>query len=345
MCKAWPEANIIICSPFKRVVQRTYQELLEVLGPNEVGLIGAGGHTRARVTVATAQSLGHCDLDKVRLFIFDEVHKAAAPKTSALLSEIRLARMIGFSASPKGRSDGADLETEALFGPVIFDASYKEAQDAGSIVPVDVYVVRCAGLEGVEERTTSALNRHGIWRHKGRNRKVAAAVAWARAQFGQDIQILVSVSTVDHCVHLGALLPDFAVCYGNMDTDERDKFARWGLIDPKIHPLTAKERERLEGDFEKGSLKRCVATATSGGVWSTGVDFPHLRVLIRADGQGSSILNTQIPGRVSRVSEGKERGVVIDFDDSHHDTLGRRAERRFSSYRGKGWTIHQLQLP
>jgi superfamily II DNA or RNA helicase len=129
-----------------------------------------------------------------------------------------------------------------------------------------------------------------------------------------------------------------------MDTDERDKFARWGLIDPAAHPLTSKDRERMEEDFEKGTLKRCVATATSGGVWSTGVDFPHLRVLIRADGQGSPILNTQIPGRISRISEGKEVGIVIDLDDCHHDTLGRRAERRFTSYRSKGWNIHRLTL-
>lgn len=343
MCRVWPEAQIIICSPFKRVVQRFYKDLLETFGPNEVGLIGAGGRQQLRITVATAQSLGHCELDKCRLFIFDEVHKAAAPKTAALVSEVRLARMFGFSASPKGRSDGADKETEAMFGPVIHRAAYKQVQAAGNISPIDVYLVPCGHFAKIRYSSTNMMNRHGLWRNEERNRAVVAAVRWAQETLGAEAQILVSAMTVDHAVHMGAMLPDFALCYGTMDTDDRDKYARWGLLDPSKHPLTSKDRERLEEAFESGALKRAIATTTSGGVWSTGVDFPNLRVMIRADGQGSSILNTQIPGRLSRVCEGKEMGILVDFDDAFDDTLRKRGERRLASYRGKGWTI--LPIP
>lgn len=343
LCKVWPEANIIICSPFTRVVKRFYSDLHEVLGPNEVGLMGAGGHDRARVTVTTQASLGKCDLDKVDLFIFDEVHKAAAEKTAALLAEIRLARMLGFSASPKGRSDGADRETEALFGPIIHKADYKSVQDAGNIAPIDVYLAPCSHVEPINYSSTNMMNRHGIWRNKGRIDMVVYAVRWALEKFGQDSQIMVSAMTVDHAIHLGAALPDFAVCYGSMDTDDRDKYARWGLLDPSKHPLTAKDREALEEGMEAGTLKRAIATTTSGGVWSTGVDFPQLKIMVRADSQSGSILNTQIPGRLSRISEGKDKGILIDFDDAFDSGLQRRAERRLASYRGKGWTL--LPLP
>jgi superfamily II DNA or RNA helicase len=129
-----------------------------------------------------------------------------------------------------------------------------------------------------------------------------------------------------------------------MDPNDKDKFVSWGLIDPAHHPLTSKDRMKLEEAFEKGELLRCVATATSGGVWSTGVDFPHLRVLVRMDGQGSPILNTQIPGRVTRTTAGKEVGIVIDFDDAFNHTLKGRAERRIAMYRSKGWSINRLPL-
>jgi superfamily II DNA or RNA helicase len=171
---------------------------------------------------------------------------------------------------------------------------------------------------------------------------VANAARWALNQFGDDIQILITVSTVEHLVHLSKFLPDFTVCYANMSGADKDKYVRWKLIDPNAHPISARERAGIESAFEEGRLRRCIATATSGGVWSTGVDFPHLNVLIRADAQAAPILNTQIPGRVSRTAEGKNCGILIDFDDCFNDLLKRRAKRRLSSYRGKKWEIKDL---
>jgi superfamily II DNA or RNA helicase len=279
------------------------------------------------------------------LFIFDEVHKAAAERIASFISEITTARMLGFSASPKGRADGADIETEAMFGPVIYKTDYKTVQETGNIVPIDVYLVPCGDCGEIRYSSTSMMNRHGIWRNEKRNHKVVEAVRWALRTFGEDSQILVTAMTVEHCVHMGSLLPDFALCYGSMNADDCEKYARWGLIDPARHPLSSKDRERLEEDFENGKLKRCIATTTAGGVWSTGVDFPHLRVMVRSDGQSNKILDTQIPGRLARKSSGKDKGILIDFDDAFDHILARRAQGRLSRYRSKGWTILPYPAP
>ena len=69
------------------------------------------------------------------------------------------------------------------------------------------------------------------------------------------------------------------------------------------------------------------------------VDFPQLSVLIRAEGAISEVSSTQIPGRVSRLFEGKHVGVLIDFDDKFNEWAQERSAKRFAFYRRKGWLI------
>jgi superfamily II DNA or RNA helicase len=342
MCKIWPDSRIIICSPFTDLVRQIYAELLELFSSESVGIVGAGHRESRRVVCAVDKSLGYCDLEKCRLFIFDEVHRAAAPCTAEALAKVRLARMFGFSATPKGRSDGTDKLTEAIFGPVIYKSSYQQVQATGAIVPVEVYVGDLSKLGAQNYQMPTALERNALWRNPERNQSVVDGVRWAFDTYGKEIQILVIVKTVEHLVHLAHLLPDFALCYGDMDAEKREMWGRWGLLDKSKHPITSRERARLQEDFASGKLRRAIATGSSNGVWSTGMDFPHLNVLVRADGQASVIQNTQIPGRVSRSAAGKSVGIIIDFDDAFNERLYKRAQIRLGVYRRKGWKIQTL---
>ncbi len=231
-----------------------------------------------------------------------------------------------------------------MFGPIIHRSTYQEVQKTGAIVPVRVYRIRTDHIRNVDYSNSTALERNCLWRHEDRNDLVVQAVRWIQSNYGPDLQILIMVKTVEHAVFLGAKLPDFAICYGSMDPDKREMWERWKLLPPGKHPLTASDKARMQDDFAKGKLRRCIATGSSNGVWSTGIDFPHLNAMIRADAQSGSILNTQIPGRVSRKSEGKEYGLLFDFNDLFNSTLKRRAEKRFSGYRKKGWEIQELTL-
>jgi superfamily II DNA or RNA helicase len=100
--------------------------------------------------------------------------------------------------------------------------------------------------------------------------------------------------------------------------------------------LTKKEKEKLRIQFEKGELKKVIATTT----WKEGVDFEQLEYLIRADGATSKVRNTQIPGRLSRLFKGKKRGIMIDFRDEFNDWARDRTDVRIREYRSHGWTIH-----
>lgn len=68
------------------------------------------------------------------------------------------------------------------------------------------------------------------------------------------------------------------------------------------------------------------------------VNFPHLRILIRADGATSKIMGIQIPGRLSRLDEDKDCGYLIDVADTFCPWASRRAIVRKKLYDEQKWT-------
>ncbi len=335
----WPTANIVITSPFGDIVRDTYASLLERFPSSVVGMIGDGkSETGRRITCALTQSLHLCTLERCDIFVFDEVHRAAAPATAEQLARVQNARMIGFSANTSGRSDKADLETEAIFGPPMVKITYQQGQATGSIVPMEVLIMPTNHVEQLN-CPSSSLERWGLWRNEDRNKLIKEGIDLVCAEHGEDIQILITVATVEHAVHLAKLLPDYALVYAQMDGDKRIRWEKAGLIPTGIHPITAQQKDQYKKDFKEGKLRRVIAT----GKWGTGVDFPLLNLIVRADGQGGDIASTQLPGRATRKSEGKNIGLVLDLNDTFHQTLEGRFKRRCTVYRKKGWKIKFLK--
>lgn len=348
ICRIWPDQNIIIIIPGKigtDLLRQTYQELLTVLHAGEVGMVGGGRRdNKKRITVCMDRSIMHAELEKCRILLFDEVHCAAAPSVSESLTLVTNARRFGFSASPMGRSDQSDLATIALFGEVIYKASYKEIEASGRVVPVEVFWLNTDKIlprqlelfaNPDKEYPVTMVDRHLIWRNDERNKMIAGAVQSLRKNMGDDLQILIVVKTVDHAINLGRYLTDFQLVYGTMKSSLKDRYESRGMLEKGKHPITAIEREAFKQAFRKGTLRRVIATQ----VWGTGVDFPSLEVLVRADGKSSPIDSTQIPGRVTRRADGKSVGIVVDCSDGFYKMLEDRARKRKSIYIGKGWKV------
>lgn len=340
LCKMWPSAKVILCSPVMGVLHTAVEELRATFPTNQVGMCGDGFRDIRRITCTTNKSLGYCDLDGCQLFIFDEVHRAAAPETSRIIAKVRNARRFGFSASPTGRSDLADLESEAMFGSIIYRGTYQEAQARGAVVPIEVYMISCYSVPNEEYMRTIALERNLLWRCAQRNQLIVSAVRWLQRQFGVELQIQIIVSKVEHAVHLAPALPDFELVYGSMNASVRKKWEDKKLIPKDKHPITSAEREEMRQAFHAGTLRRVISTHT----WGTGVDFPHLGAVIRADGGSGKIDNIQLSGRVTRPTDDKQLGIIIDFDDVNNSRLSARSKKRVSTYKGKGWKITSLRL-
>jgi superfamily II DNA or RNA helicase len=222
---------------------------------------------------------------------------------------------------------------ECIFGPEIFHISYQEAVALGLTVPifVDWLPVRLAKNPVKGYSQDIAKKRWGIWRNLERNYKVAQRAG----AFDDDTQVLVLLQSIEHAVHLHQFLPQFEMCYGSMKAVDLQGFRNHDLLSADYKPVDAAKRENMRAAFEAGTLKKVIAT----DIWATGVDFPELQELVRADERDSPILGGQGPARVSRTHDvsGKRYGRVTDFADFWDDRFKAKARRRFNIYKKYGW--------
>lgn len=330
---AWlyPRAKIAIVVKPKDVAERIVRRLTRHF-PN-VGHVGGGKRIKGeRITVYTAGSMHHSDGD-YDILLCDEAHQLMSGKHSEDLGRyFRQTRNFGYTATPEGRLDGAHVKLEMFFGPEVFQLLYPEAVQLGLVVPIRVRWLPINMQDNPAHNKTGVTRmRWGIWRNQLRNSVFAADV---RAHYGADDQVLMAVATVDHAIHMWNLLPEFTLCYSNSENIDFEGYKRSGMLPERFRPITSDLRDSYRTAFEEGSLKKVIAT----DVWSTGVDFEQLQVLYRLDARESEILNSQWPGRVSRISDGKGFGEIVDGIDYFDKTLSRKSATRKRHYGKHEWT-------
>lgn len=331
ICWLYAHAKIAIVVKSVDIAEKITRRLTRSF-PNVGFITGSQKRFGERITVFTAGCLSYCDGD-FDVLLCDEVHQLMSPTISEqLVRAFPNTRNFGFTGTPRGRFDGADAKLEMLFGPEIFVMPYQEAVARGMVVPIHVRWLPIL-LDGnpAEGKTGVPRNRWGLWRNEQRNKKIADDI---RANVGADDQVLCSVATVEHAIHLWQYLPEFTLCYSNLEDASLAGYIRNRMLPPTFERMTAARRDQLRAGFEEGSLKRVIAT----DVWSTGVDFEQLQVLYRCDGRASEILDAQWPGRVSRLSAGKVGGLIVDCCDLFDKSLFRRSETRKRHYSKHGWT-------
>lgn len=330
ICKLLPKNRIVVTTKYGDTLDSIYRRLQgNVSG---VGIYWSGKKSHAaRVLCCSSGCLKYAlDTFKPDIVIADEVHELATDQPIAELAKFRYARMIALSANHNDRMDGADFELEGLFGNVVSVKTYQDGVDDGSIVPLQVHWRHVDSRKNPAAGKTGFLRKKlGIWRNQFRNEMIAEDAR----RFGDDEQVLITVSTLEHALALKKLLPEYTLVYRPKTTEERDSFISCGLMDAKEPVMTKQRRDTLRRQFEKGTLKKVIVTT----VWNRGVDFRSLAVLIRADGEASKINSTQIPGRTSRTASGKEYSVMIDYDDAFDFALERKAIGRRATYRKHKW--------
>ena len=332
MCKLFPKCRIVVTTRFSAPLEDLFHNLSRYLP--SVGIYYSRKKKQGeRVMCYSAGCLHHVDPKKTDILIADEVHELATDNMFSKFSLFRTSRMYGLSANFDDRFDNADFELEGIFGPLIAQLTYEEGVANDMIVPINVYWRNmkmdrnpCGDMKDI------AKMRHGIWRNEWRNAQIAED-----ARTFPDDQVLITVKTFEHACHLKKLLPEFTLCYAPNDDKEGDidKYVKWGLLDKDEPRMTYDRLQMLKKRFEKGDLKKVIATT----VWNRGVNFKKLQVLIRGDAGSSAIDDTQIPGRLSRTVEDmdKECGFLIDYLDQFDLSFSRRSSKRKQDYLGKSW--------
>lgn len=335
LARVYKTSKIVITVASLDVAKTLYDELSKLLP--EVGFCGTGCQRPGRVTVAVTQSLANCPAD-ANLVLVDEAHCAMTASKIKLLTRFYRAKLFGLTATPEGRSDGADGYLEAVFGSIIAEVSYQDAVESGNVVQLKATMLRLhegPDLSGIERK--DLVDGIGIIRNDRRNALLIKAIKDLEVELGSDAQILVMVDKVEHAYRLGQMLPDYTIITGSVDSERKEELLEMGAMLPEQKLCTPKERDKCRKLFELGKLKHVIATR----VWDKGVSFNDLQGLVRADGLASPIAAGQIPGRLSRLGNNvdKKFGRLIDVMDLFTPALKGRSYSRLRSYKSYGWEI------
>lgn len=104
-------------------------------------------------------------------------------------------------------------------------------------------------------------------------------------------------------------------------------------IDVTPYRRTKKQVSEQVSAFARGDIRRAIATS----MIKEGGNFYQLSHIFRADGSTSEVINTQFPGRASRVLVTKPEAIIIDPYDMWNDWVRGRSEARKRIYKKQGW--------
>ena len=327
----YPRAKIDVVTTRLDVLKNLHREISDVI-PN-VGIVNGSKKDWARITCISAASLHHAD-GTADFLLADEGHELVTDRYTKNLVKYQYARRFTFTATPKCRTDGTNIRLTAMFGNTIFHMPYEEAENLGVVVPVVVNWYDVVGPDPAASAFSGVdRKRRFVWCNDHRNQIIAKSV-----RDFDGAQVLILVEKVEHALHLRKLLPEFTLVYseGAVDRRRRESLIHNGWLQPDDPIMTTALREDYRRAFRDRRLMRVIAT----DVWSTGVDFPGLEVIARAEGLDSERVDYQGPGRVFRLSPetGKTVGYVIDYIDQANAIFRNKATNRRRRYANFGWT-------
>jgi len=288
---------------------------------DDVVQIGGGKKFKGsfgRINVATVQTMYRLDPEVYRnefdIVVVDETHHVSkfTGFYARVLGQCYAPTRFGFTATLPDEWEQI-LAIEAFIGGMIGTFTIDEAIEAGIIVPPKVRIFKSDGVLKIR----SVTNYHEVYdraviNNEPRNNQIMRIV---KEHNDQGISLVVMITRIEHGDNLMRCANHHGV---------QAKFVRG----ESSGDVRAEIRHAM---IEKDIM--CVVTT----VWREGIDVPTLGGAI-IGGCGKSFINTlQIVGRTLRKSEGKTKGIIIDFFDPCHRFLIDQFGERVSIYTENGW--------
>lgn len=242
------------------------------------------GKAIAPVTSASVQTLckrfGNYDRDAFHTIIVDEAHHAASESYRRILDYFLPRRLLGFTATPN-RADGKGLE--CVFDKIIFQKDLRWGIENGYLSPIHCKRVNIGyDLRGVSTKMGdySPKDLDRVVNVASCNRAIAEVVRQIA-----DLPCLIFAVDVEHAEAIAKEIP--------------------GAV-----ALSAQSKDRAEviAAYKKGEVKVLVNCA----LFTEGTDLPNTRTVIIARPTKSVGLYTQMVGRGTRLSAGKDHCLLID---------------------------------
>ena len=298
------------------------------MSDRDYGTITAGKVDLGNViTFATVQTMSKIDLrpieDYFDVVIVDEAHHAVGTPTKLMMfwkviSSLKARYKFGLTATPQ-RSDGLTPCMFALIGPKVYEISKEDVSE--TTCPVEVLIRQSPYRPDID----SILMPDGtinypkfiteITKDADRNRQIVSDVMMVAGTS------LVLTDRVEHIDTLVRMIEEAGKRAVGLSAafSKRAKAERKGAIEK----LTQGDVDVLVATFQ---LAR------------EGLDIPSLRNIFFATPQKNDAIVTQAAGRVARKAEGKDCGIVWDYEDDF-SILKRWQKKRISIYKRQGFML------
>ena len=298
--KLWEDGNrriLVLCHtiPLALQLEEDFWPQLSKDIPTSVFYDGLPPRTNEGISFGLYQSLyGYLqglDPDQFDIIIVDEAHHAMAQGFRTCLEKLKPRFLVGMTATP-WRSDGKSLYE--VFGKPIDTISLVDGMAQGFLSKVD-YRIYCDNINWEEiphlskkQLTISDLNKRLFLPQRDE------AVIKEIKKTASDVpnpKIAIFSPSIKH-----------GIMFANMLSAEGIPTAALSCGD-KIET-----RKRLLG-FEKGVF----SAVTAVDVMNEGIDVPDVNILVFLRATHSRRIFVQQLGRGLRISEGKEKVIVLDF--------------------------------
>lgn len=335
---AYPGEKILFLVHKTDLVYQIKEDLERFNLPQEIGVYSGTEKNIQPLTLATVQSFRKVAPQYANYFdvvIIDEVHRFAnldgmyAHTMRNLEAPVKLGTTATLPSTQEGR-----MVLEALVGPVLGSLSIQEAAglkiiakpviniyDSGKVPYMELFDETTVPIpekyalskKRFDPRRYATVYQNGIVLNKTRNNII---VKLAKMRLEEEKSVLITIVNIDHGNELMKIIGNKFPCVFLSGKDTKSK------------------RLKVKKDFENGIIKCVIASS----IFTEGVNFPHLDVLIIAGGQKAEISTIQKVGRGLRKTKTKTEVEIIDFDDDGiHHFLANHSQERFRLYGQNNW--------
>ena len=336
--------STIVVAPTLDLVRQWYDLLGATFG-DPIGVVGGGDHDVRPITVTTYDSLYiHAEHlgDRFGLIVFDECHHLPSPAYSVAARAFLAPYRLGLTATPE-RTDGKDLELDALIGPVAYRKDIVELSgDYLAEYETERVSIELSPEEREEHDRERALYRefvtsHGIrmsqpsgWGEfimlSSRSEEGRRAMTAYRRQREIAFAPAAKLEYLSHLLH--AHRTDRAILF-TQDNATAYTIARRFLVPVLTHQTKVRERSEILAGLDAGTFH---AVATSK-VLNEGVDVPNANVAVILSGSGTVREHVQRLGRILR-KRGDKRAVLYELvTEATTETYTSDRRREHSAYR------------
>lgn len=263
--------------------------------PTSTFVDGLPPRTTEGIAFGLFQSLagytGGIDTNTFDAIIVDEAHHASATTYRACLSAFRPRFLLGMTATP-WRGDGASLTP--IFGEPVETVSLVDGMNMGYLAKVD-YRIFCDNIswEYLQSKLNEKISIRDLNKHLFIPQRDEAVISEIKKTIStiDNPRIAIFSPSIEHCTRFSSMLCAEGISCVSLTGNDK-----------------AERRRRLMS-FSSGKTSAIAAVE----LLNEGIDIPDVNVLVFLRATHSRRIFIQQLGRGLRISEDKEKVIVLDF--------------------------------